>query len=137
MVSGQNGNYLGLAVVRKEQILNNEFSIGRILEFISFDAVASVQLANAILDFDKDVLLWDFYCLSDVTAFGLEMSGFQKMPSWDGKIKIPTRYQPLDNNTTKINVAIYIPEEIKELISPIDVSNWYMTKGDSDQDRAN
>ena len=136
-VRGQGGNYLGLAVVRKERILNKDFSIGRILEFISFDAEASVQLANAILDFDNDVLLWDFYCLSDVTAFGLEMVGFQKIPSWDNKIKIPTRYQPLDNNITKINVAVYMSEEIKEVINPIDASNWYMTKGDSDQDRAN
>ena len=110
------------------------------LSFEMLDQVGqkvSAQLANAILQFDKNVLFWDFYCLSDVTSFGLEMVGFRKLPSWDNKIVIPTRFQPLDNTITKINFAVHMADQIKKSVNPINTSNWYVTKGDGDQDRAN
>ena len=136
-VRGEDGAYLGLAVVRIESILDGAYTIGRILEFISFDVEASVALARAVLNFDHEVLFWDFYCMSEVTAFGLEAAGFRKFPSWNEKATLPTRFQPLDNTITKLNVAIGLDDELKKKVETANMYQWYVTKGDGDQDRAN
>lgn len=136
-VRSESGDYLGLAVVRIERILDGAYTIGRILEFISFDIEASVALAKAVLEYDKEVLFWDFYCLSDVTAFGLEVAGFRKFPDWNSKAILPTRFQPLDNTISKLNVAIWLDDELKKKVEAGNIYQWYVTKGDGDQDRAN
>ena len=136
-VRAADGAYLGLAVVRIERILEGAYAIGRILEFISFDIEASAALAQEVLDYDKAVLFWDFYCLSDVTAFGLEAAGFRKFPDWHGGFTLPTRFQPLDNKITKLNAAIWLEEGLKDKVEPMSTGQWYVTKGDGDQDRAN
>gem|GEM_PF-2120547 len=130
-------NCLGLAVIRIEPILDGQFSIGRVLEFLSFDVGASVELARGIVDFDKNVLLWDFYCFSDVTAFGLESIGFRKLPPWNDKIKIPSRFHPIDHEIMELNGFIHLTEEYRDRINPLNLTQWYVTRGDTDQDRAN
>ncbi len=129
--------YLGLAVVRKESILDGRFFIGRILEFISLNEVASVALASAVIQSYPDVLAWDFYCLSDVTAYGLEMNGFQRMPPWMERAIMPTRFQPIDYDRVRINGAVYLDEGLQRKVKPFAKIPWYLTRGDSDQDRAN
>ncbi|MBR1671877.1 MAG: hypothetical protein IJ702_03025 [Fretibacterium sp.] len=131
------GSYHGLAVVRIEPILNGRFTIGRILEFIAVEAEASVALANAVVNFDRDVLMWDFYCLSDITAFGLEAVGFRRLPAWMDHVMMPTRFQPVDYEQLKLNVAIWLSERARKKLEPLNSSQWYITKGDADQDRAN
>lgn len=136
-IRNNQGNYLGLAVIRLEPILEGKYSVGRILEFISFDIEASITLATAILEYDKTVLLWDFYCFSDVTAFGLEAVGFRKIPEWNNQGIVPTRFQPIDHDHMKINAAVRVNEAIKKQLNPVNLYQWYLTKGDADQDRAN
>lgn len=131
------GAYRGLAVVRTEPILNGQFTIGRILEFIAVRAEAAVALANAIINSDHDVLMWDFYCLSDIPAFGLETVGFRKIPIWMDKVMMPTRFQPVDYEHMKLNAAIWLSERAKKKLEPLNTYQWYITKGDADQDRAN
>ena len=127
----------GLAVVRIEPIMNGAYSIGRVLEFMALEAEPSVLLANAIARYAPDVLMWDFYCLSDITAFGLEAVGFRKLPVWLDKTMMPTRFQPVDYECLKLRMAVGLSDELKETITPVDTYQWYITKGDADQDRAN
>lgn len=136
-VQNRGGKYLGLAVIRIESILDGKCTIGRILEFISFNVEASIMLANAIINYNKDVLMWDFYCFSDVTAFGLETVGFRKIPEWNDKVMMPARFQPVDYQHMKINATVFMSDSIKSRLNPISLYQWYLTKGDADQDRAN
>ena len=135
-VEDENRDIHGLAVIRIESILNGTRKIGRILEFISLGAEPSIELANAILNFEKDVVMWDFYCLSDITSFGLEMVGFRKIPQWMDQVIMPTRFQPVDYEHMQINGAIYFSKKFRRKINPT-VQQLYVTKGDADQDRAN
>lgn len=132
------GKYYGLAVIRIEPIFDGKYFIGRILEFMAVDAEASVLLADEVIKFDKDVLMWDFYCLSGVTAFGLEAVGLRCIPAWMDKVMMPTRFQPVDYEHLNINGAVYISDKIERIVRRLPSSvSWYITKGDSDQDRAN
>ena len=135
-VADRRGNYCGLAVLRIEKIVGGK-KIGRILEFIAMTAVASIDLARAVVDFDRDVLMWDFYCLFDVTSYGLEVVGFRRMPEWLDAMVLPTRFQPIDYNCIKMNVAIYLEKHLWKQIKPLSDNQWYITRGDADQDRAN
>ena len=133
----EDGEYLGLAVLRIEPVLDRTCHIGRVLEFLAFDPVAATQLASALVDFRRDVLMWDFYCLSDVTAFGLEAVGFRKLSPWSEKLQIPTRFHPIDHENMVLNVTVHLAEEWGNVVNPINSFQWYVTRGDGDQDRAN
>ena len=131
------GKYCGLAVLRIEPILDGQYKIGRILEFMALNAQASFDLAKATIKFDEDVLAWDFYCLSGITAYGLEAVGFQRMPEWLDEAIMPTRFQPIDHERVKLNGAVYLPKPFWDKINPLGDGGWYITRGDADQDRAN
>ena len=100
---------------------------------------ASIALANAVLKTFPDVIAWDFYCLSDITAFGLEAVGFRKVPIWMDQALLPTRLQPieLEPKRLKINGSIYLDERLRFEVNNMANVPWYITKGDADQDRAN
>ena len=138
-VSNDAGEYLGLAVIRYESIMDGQFAIGRILEFICLQSEASIALANAVLKTFPNVIAWDFYCLSDITAFGLEAVGFRKVPIWMDQALLPTRLQPieLEPKRLKINGSIYLDERLRFEVNNMANVPWYITKGDADQDRAN
>ena len=101
------------------------------------ESEASLALAGAVLAYDKDVLMWDFYCLSDVTAYGLEMFGMQKIPDWLERVIMPTRFQPVDYEVMQVTVGIYMKDRLWRKVNPLSQYQWYVTKGDADQDRAN
>ena len=136
-ITDADGNYHGLAVVRIESIAEGRYKIGRILEFIAVETEPAILLGNAVLNSDASVLMWDFYCLSEVTAFGLESVGFRRIPFWIDKVMMPTRFQPVDYEHMKIVGAIDLNANIREQLSTMPVPQWYITKGDADQDRAN
>ena len=125
----------GLAVIRIENILDGKYKVGRILEFIAVEETPSLLLANAILEYDKDVLLWDFYCLSGITSYGLECVGFQRIPEWMSKMIVPTRLQPIDFDYNKINGSIYLSDDVRELLNPVNGNQWYVTKGDGNAEQ--
>ena len=75
--------------------------------------------------------------MSGVTAWGLEAVGFRRIPETINKVLIPTRFQPVDLENFKIKAAIYVSEEAKKEINNLNDHQWYITKGDADQDRPN
>lgn len=131
------GEVHGLAVVRIEPICEGKYKIGRILEFIAIEAEPSVVLANAVATFDPEVLMWDFYCMSDITSFGLEAVGFRRLPEWMDKTMMPTRFQPVDYEHMKLNADVWVNKKLRKHLNSINSQQWYVTKGDADQDRAN
>lgn len=131
------GNYQGLAVYRIENILNGEYQLGRILEFIYTDIDYGIQLAAKLQTIDKNILVWDFYCLSSITALALERCGFIRLPANETQKYIPTRFQPIDFEIMNIKGAIRFNSTIKKSISLVADQQWYLTRGDADQDRPN
>ncbi len=129
--------YVGLAIFRREPIFGGKFSLGRIVEFICFQAEASIVLASAMLKTYPDVIAWDFYCLSGITAFGLEAVGFRRIPIWMDQVMMPTRFQPVDYEHMKINGQVSLSDNIRRKVEQMTEIPWYITRGDSDQDRAN
>ncbi len=136
-VDDKTDNYKGIAIVRIEEVLNGE-KIGRIVEFISSDQDSAVALANAIINLDPDVLFFDFYCFSSVSVWGLEAVGFKKVvKSSNENIVVPSRFQPLDLEVTNLMASMYTTTKFAKKFNIIKDDNWYVTKGDSDQDRPN
>ncbi|WP_027087211.1 GNAT family N-acetyltransferase [Cohnella panacarvi] len=133
-----NNNIRGMAIIRIESVLNNCEKIGRIVEFIAVDQDSSVSLANAVAEKAKDCLFLDFYCFSSISTWGLEAIGFKKiLASENDPVVVPTRFQPIDLTITNMMAAFSIQSDIKNKINLAEESCFYITKGDSDQDRPN
>ncbi len=133
-------NYKGLLVVRIEEILNKTAKIGRIVEFIATDQDSAISLANKLVELGQsnNLLFLDFYCFSSASTWGLETVGFKRdFINEKDKIAVPSRFQPLDLDVTTMRAAMYVSKDIQKKISLIEDQNWYVTKGDADQDRPN
>lgn len=131
------GQYKGLAVYRIENILDGQYRLGRILEFIYDDIDYGIKLAAKLQTIAKNILFWDFYCLSSITALALERCGFIRLDSDESKKYIPTRFQPVDYEIMNIKGAFRLNDKAKKLINLVTDQQWYVTKGDADQDRPN
>ncbi len=131
------GKYKGLAIVRVENILNGE-KIGRIVEFISSDQDSAISLANAMIEMDRDILFFDFFCFSSISSWGLEAVGFkQVLKSETDQIVLPLRFQPLDLAVTDLRASMFVTPKFAKEYNLVKNDLWYITKGDADQDRPN
>ena len=131
------GNYKGLVVYRIEEILDGKYQIGRILEFIYEDIDYGIELVKKLQALLDNLLFWDFYCLSSITALALERCGFVRLDSDEKKKYIPTRFQPIDYEIMNIKGAIRLNNKAKKIINMVTDQQWYVTRGDGDQDRPN
>ncbi|QQZ10278.1 hypothetical protein [Heyndrickxia vini] len=133
----QNENYKGIAIVRVEEIINSE-KIGRIVEFIASDQDSAISLANSIINLDKEILFFDFYCFSSISSWGLEAVGFKRvLKSENEKLVVPSRFHPIDYTVTNLMSSMFINSNVTKKMNIIKDNLWYVTKGDSDQDRPN
>lgn len=131
--------YKGLVVYRIEniEISGKNVKIGRILEIIYDDLEAGIRLVQRMVNAEDSILFWDFYCLSSVTSLALEYIGFKRLSYNENKKYIPTRFHPIDYDVMNIQGTIYIDEQIKKSINLVTDQQWYVTRGDGDQDRPN
>lgn len=131
--------YKGLVVYRVEniEIGGNKAHIGRILEIIYDDLNEGIRLVQHMINAENNILFWDFYCLSSVTALALEYIGFRRLPPSENEKYIPTRFHPVDYEVMNIQGTIYIDEKIKKFLKLVVDQQWYVTRGDGDQDRPN
>lgn len=131
------GNYTGILIFRIEEVLENK-KIGRIVEFIACDQDSYITLANILVNYDRSILFYDFYCFSGVSSWGVEAVGFKKvLKSQMDTYVLPSRFQPLDLVVTDLMAAMYVDPKIMKKLNLINEHSWYVTKGDSDQDRPN
>ena len=136
-IKDNNGKYKGLLVYRIEKILDGKYNIGRILEFIYTDIDYGIKLVEKLKNLFGDILFWDFYCLSSITALALERCGFIRLDGDETKKYIPTRFQPIDFDIMNIRGIIRLNNGSKGKINLALDQQWYVTRGDADQDRPN
>ncbi|MEQ6356844.1 hypothetical protein ABNX05_19630 [Lysinibacillus sp. M3] len=128
-----NDGIKGLVIYRIESILKDS-KIGRIVEILTDDKEVELKLIKHLINYEKSLLFWDFYCASTIASWSLENVGFKKS---DNQSYFPTRFQPLDLSVSSIKSAIYINPGVLKKLNVFDINPWYITKGDSDQDRPN
>ena len=129
--------YEGLAVVRVEEVAGG-YKIGRIVEMIYSSQDSAIALANAIVELDDEVLFYDFYSFSSVSTWGVEAVGFKRVYKTEkDSFVLPTRFQPIDLSNTTMVSAIYLADQNQNKFNIATDQQWYITKGDADQDRPN
>ncbi|MBU1975754.1 MAG: hypothetical protein KKG59_05100 [Nanoarchaeota archaeon] len=111
------------------------YKIARILDFISFDDAEEFALNEAVKYCKKEGAdLIDFFFTGDFHKEALEKTGFVSAEKYKN---LPMLFNPIDRGRTSINFAFkltnldYYAEKMNK------DKNWYVTKGDGDQDRPN
>jgi ribosomal protein S18 acetylase RimI-like enzyme len=122
----------GIAVYRVEQVRNVPVRVGRIVELMA-GPVAALALLDAIVEdarTERAVAL-DFFCphsrlVDPLTSAGLE----REAPA--ATSRLPMLFQPVDHTRRGIRFMAYLRN-----LGAVDHFDWYVTKGDGDQDRPN
>jgi hypothetical protein len=123
----------GIAVYRVEAVRDIPVRIARILELVGDDAAVS-RLVRGILDDARaeGAAAVDFFCSSRRAAPALAGQGFLAADRAPASL-MPWLFQPLDGRRTGIAFMAYPGSRSATL----DAQDWYVTKGDADQDRPN
>jgi GNAT superfamily N-acetyltransferase len=129
----RNGRLTGLAVYRVEQVRNMQVRMGRIVELVSESSLERCLLKAVIDDAQlQDVVALDFFCSSRRFSTMMARCGF--LADGDkGTAQIPTLFQPIDRRRTGIPFMAYL----RNVPDATELRDWYVTKGDGDQDRPN
>jgi len=123
------------AVVRIEHA--GDYTIGRIIDFIATDASERSLLA-AVTNLCKrsGAHLIDFFFTGNFHEQSLLDAGFVE-DTYEPYARIPIRFQPLDRTIMHINCAFRIMSPHPQVGMRMNSNDWYITKGDGDQDRGN
>jgi hypothetical protein len=129
----QRGRLSGMAVYRVEQVQDMPVRLGRIVEFIS-KADGEEYLLRALLDDARaqEIAAVDFFCSSRRFSRLMARQGFLRGEDAAAS-QLPTLFQPIDWRRQGISFVAYL----RNLPKTIAVRDWYVTKGDGDQDRPN
>jgi hypothetical protein len=127
------GQLSGLAVYRVEQVRNMSLRVGRIVELVSESMLETSLVKTVIEDArSQDVVALDFFCSSRRFSRTMARCGF--LPDGDNATaQIPTLFQPIDRRRTGIPFMAYL----RNVPDATELYDWYVTKGDGDQDRPN
>jgi len=131
------GAVSGLLVYRVETVRDHEAKVLRILEFLG-SGPTGTELARAVVQAaeSEGVAFSDFYCTSTSFAAPLEEAGF--VLEEELGVSIPSRFQPLDWQSTSLNGTFWAsPEVAEDSRSFFQTSDFYVTRADCDQDRPN
>jgi hypothetical protein len=130
---------VGGAVFRVETIRGRTEKILRVLEFLSIPD-SEKQLAQCIFQagISHGVVFVDFYCTSTVPSDGLRSIGMGLFDSAAEKIRIPSRFQPLQPERVHLVGGFYLSKSLRTKVGKLHgLSDFYITKSDGDQDRPN
>lgn len=127
------GRLIGFSVYRVEEVRELPARVGRIVELVS-ERDQEGHLLEAMQDDARaqGVALLDFFCASQRFSGVLAQCGFlpgEEEPA----VRIPILYQPLDRRRTGIPFMAYLGK----VQGAGSTKDWYVTKGDGDQDRPN
>ncbi|RPI55987.1 MAG: GNAT family N-acetyltransferase [Acidobacteria bacterium] len=128
----RNRTLLGLAVYRVEAVRDVPVRVGRLVEFLA-DPVVSGALIDAVIEdaVAQGVGTLDFFCSRRDISPLLER-GF--LPGHHpAAAQIPILFQPVDRRRCGIPFMAYL----HNLAVHERALEWYVTKGDGDQDRPN
>lgn len=122
----------GILIYREEVEPLTNIKVWRIVELIAQPEICRNMLDRLIEEaFYNDIVIIDFLCSSNAYAKAFIDAGFLSNKS-DIVQNIAYLFQPLDFR--KVGVRLIISPCGK---SSVDINKWYVTKGDSDQDRPN
>lgn len=119
-------------VYRLEKVLDQPQRICRIVEMLGEEQKCELLLQNlmAILQ-TENVALADFVCSTNLYDRIFQEAGF--ITEGDERLSgFPYLFQPLSHKKVGIRCLISDHEQLA-----YDLNSWYVTKGDSDQDRPN
>jgi acyl carrier protein len=127
------GECTGIAVYRLEQVRNMSVRIGRLMELVALPEIQGCLL-DAVLDHARaaEAAAVDFFCGS-TQAFGLfARRGF--LPGdHPATAQIPLLFQPIDRR----RIGITFLADLQNIPDANEITDWYVTKADGDQDRPN
>lgn len=129
----------GYAVLRIEECddAGNHYKIGRIIDFISEDEYEEAMIRAIVERLQKQgVDFIDFFFSGNFHVRSLLNQGFVENIAELYK-DIPMLFSPLDRRRSNIDWIVYFKDYPQDKKECINVNNWYITKGDGDQDRPN
>jgi hypothetical protein len=133
------GNVMGLAVFRLEQVRDRSEVVMRVVELLATPP-AHTALARSMIEAARElgVAYADFYCSSASAAKGLTELGFQLESMADDQPAFPTRLQPLEQGRLSLRALIRLPSARRgQLDTLVRGGRLYLTRSDGDQDRPN
>jgi len=124
----------GYVVLRFED-KNAILKAATIVDLIVIDTYEVPLLQHVIRYCFGRVDFIDFFCTGNFHKKSLVNTGFLKNKS--EKIVLPTVFNPIEFNRKSVIEFLYKYHDISSEINGLsDINNWYIVKGDSDQDRA-
>lgn len=131
----KNKEIKSLIILRIEEPLN--YKIGRIVDFISCDEAEEFTLFK-LVEFCKQesINLIDFFFTGNFHIQSLKNIGFEEANKEPYSL-IPILFNPINRERKFINFIFNIVNKDFNDNRIRDISNWYITKGDGDQDRSN
>ncbi len=138
-VEEEHGAVSGFLISRVEVVEENgiTFKIGRIIDFVSLNE-SEEKIINYFSNEmqNKNIDLIDFFFSGNFYTRSLFNQGFfaGNKPGYEN---IPILFNPISRKKKHINFIAYFKDgaNTKNLLT--DPNNWYITKGDGDQDRPN
>jgi hypothetical protein len=123
----------GVLVYRIEKVRDMPVWVGRIVELVAEpEAVTGLLTAAVAHARAANVALVDFFCASSRFDGALAAAGF--LPGQRAEVKdVPLLFQPVNRARTGIRFMGYL----SKLPAGSAGLDWYVTKGDGDQDRPN
>jgi hypothetical protein len=121
----------GLAVYRIESVRDADVRVGRIVELLAVPDAAPALIRGVIADATGDAALLDFFCASRRFEPALTEGGFVAGDA-GAAAGIPMLFQPIDRRPAAIRFMAH-PGRVAGAVA----LDWYVTKGDGDQDRPN
>ena len=126
--ASRNGALTGLAVYRLEPVSDPPVTIARIVDLICIDGSGEALLQAVDDDAKAQAILIDFFCSLSGYRTLMHAAGFcDSSQPWVASV--PTVFQPIDRRRTGIP---FWADLTKSNGADVD---WYVTKGDADQDR--
>lgn len=135
LTARKNKELVGCLIYRIEK--NQNFKIGRIIDFISSENFETDLLKKFILDVQKKgVDMADFMFGGNYYHKSLKTVGFFEASNTIFK-NFPILFNPISYKKPNISFMVWTKDKNINQNEFYNPSNWYLTKGDSDQDRPN
>lgn len=133
MILKEDGRIVGYTVIRFE-VNNDEIKAARVVDLIVLEKFEE-EIFKAIITYCKsNVDFIDYYLTGNYHQHSLLRSNFFLETD---EMKLPAVFRPLDNSrSSKINFFFRLNKNVGEE-RIYQTENWYIVKGDSDQDRIN
>jgi hypothetical protein len=130
--AGTQDSPAGFAVYRVEEVRGLQVRVGRLIEFVA-DPGAEDALLDGLLEdaCREDTSVVDFFCTSAHPAAALARRGW--LPDTALPAEMPVLLQPINRGRRSIPFLAHLGTTR----APQAPTDWYVTKGDGDQDRPN